>query len=170
MDDASFEDGRHRRAATGVREAPDPPGSHPSGAHPSRSGAHPPGSGTPRPSDPDDDDDVAGPEVDEIRGFLFDAALRSLVRAGRALGASGSAVASMGLSEIVRARRTLDELRTRAQVQWLGGDAGDATAETLVSLYDFCSDRLAQAARTRDPQLIPAVVDVLTELRDAFAE
>jgi flagellin-specific chaperone FliS len=118
----------------------------------------------------DDDDRDAGaqPEVDPIRDLLFDAALRSLERAGRALASSSPAVGAMGLSEIVRARRTLDELRTRAQVQWLG-DGSDETAETLVSLYEFCSDRLAQAARARDPQLIPAVADVLTELRAAFA-
>jgi flagellin-specific chaperone FliS len=116
-----------------------------------------------------EDDAVPLPEPDPIRGLLFDAALRSLDRARRALAGGGSAVTSMGLAEIVRARRTLDELRTRARVQSLGEALGDGTVDTLVSLYEFCSDRLAQAARTRDPALIPAVEDVLTELRDAFA-
>jgi flagellin-specific chaperone FliS len=116
-----------------------------------------------------EDDAVPLPEPDPIRGLLFDAALRSLDRARRALAGGGSAVTSMGLAEIVRARRTLDELRTRARVQSLGEALGDGTVDTLVSLYEFCSDRLAQAARTRDPELIPAVEDVLTELRDAFA-
>jgi flagellin-specific chaperone FliS len=117
----------------------------------------------------DDDADLAATaEVDPIRGLLFDAALRSLDRARHALGHGGSAVVSMGLAELVRARRTLDELRSRAQVQWLG-EGADGTAETLVQLYEFCSDRLAQAAQARDPELIPAVADVLTELRDAFA-
>jgi flagellin-specific chaperone FliS len=142
MDDASFEDGSTDRGA-------DPY------------------------VDDDDDDAIAAtrPEADPIRGLLFDAALRSLDRARRALGSRASAVTSMGLSEIVRARRTLDELRTRARVQSLGtAGGGDATVDTLVSLYEFCSDRLGQAARTRDPDLIPAVEDVLTELRDAFAE
>ncbi len=115
-----------------------------------------------------EDDGVDQPEPDPIRGLLFDAALRSLDRARRALASGGSAVTSMGLSELVRARRTLDELRTRARVQSLG-DAGDGTIETLLSLYEFCSDRLGQAAQARDPELITAVEDVLTELRDAFA-
>jgi flagellin-specific chaperone FliS len=115
-----------------------------------------------------EDDGVDQPEPDPIRGLLFDAALRSLDRARRALASGTSAVTSMGLSELVRARRTLDELRTRARVESLG-DGGDGTVETLVSLYEFCSDRLGQAAQTRDPDLIPAVEDVLTELRDAFA-
>jgi flagellin-specific chaperone FliS len=116
----------------------------------------------------DDADLVGRPEADPIRALLFDAALRSLDRARHALGHGGAAVTAMGLSELVRARRTLDELRSRAQVQWLG-DGADGTAETLVSLYEFCSGRLAQAAQARDPDLIPAVADVLTELRDAFA-
>ena len=115
------------------------------------------------------DDGVTEPEPDPIRGLLFDAALRSLDRAHRALASGGSAVTAMGLSELVRARRTLDELRTRARVEPLGAAGDDETVETLVRLYEFCSDRLGQAAQTRDPGLIPAVEDVLTELRDAFA-
>jgi flagellin-specific chaperone FliS len=113
-----------------------------------------------------EDDGVAQPAPDPVRGLLFDASLRSLDRARRALASSSAAVTAMGLSELVRARRTLDELRTRARVESLGDDG---TVETLVRLYEFCSDRLGQAARSRDPALIPAVEDVLTELRDAFA-
>jgi flagellin-specific chaperone FliS len=116
-----------------------------------------------------DGDHGFGPEPDPIRGLLFDAALRSLDRARRALGHDGDAVSSMGLAELVRARRTLDELRTLARVQPLG-PPGDDTVDTLLTLYEFCSDRLALVARTHDPELITAVEDVLTELRDAFAD
>jgi flagellin-specific chaperone FliS len=162
MNDASFHDGRPRRPGSVAASAP--------------------GDAVPAPAtdtataadtdDHDDDPDVPGDglEQDPIRGLLFDAALRSLGRARRALAAEGAAVRARGLSELVRARRMLDELRTRARVQTLGeGGAGD-TMRTLVSLYEFCSDRLAQAAGSRDPALITAVEDVLTELRDAFAD
>jgi flagellin-specific chaperone FliS len=118
-----------------------------------------------------------GPEVDHalraapdpIRSLLFDAALRSLDRARRALAHDGDTVSAMGLAELVRARRMLDELRTLARAEPLCAD-DDGTIETLVTLYEFCSDRLYQVARTHDPELIVAVEDVLTELRDAFAE
>jgi flagellin-specific chaperone FliS len=170
MDDASFEDGPTDRGASSTASAHRP---HPDGGQlDDRAGRY----DRPRGSEHDEvdevDDDVADtrPEADPIRGLLFDATLRSLDRARRALAGGGSAVTAMGLSEIVRARRTLDELRTRARVQSLGSASGDGTVDTLVQLYEFCSDRLGHAARTKDPDLIPAVEDVLTELRDAFAE
>jgi flagellin-specific chaperone FliS len=140
MNDVSFQEGR-----------PDRPG--------------PPSGTTPGPADEPDEAESAEP--DPILGLLFDAALRSLDRARRALTHDGASVSSMGLAELVRARRTIDELRTLARVQPLDG-AGDDTVETLVNLYEFCSDRLSQAASTRNPDLITAVEDVLVELRDAF--
>jgi flagellin-specific chaperone FliS len=115
-----------------------------------------------------DDLDVDPAAHDEVRDLLLDAALASVRRARRALGHSRPAISAMGLAEVVRARRTIDELRVRARVRVGDDDPDHETAQALVSLYEFCSDRLAHAAHGVDPGLLAAVEDVLTELRAAY--
>jgi flagellin-specific chaperone FliS len=107
--------------------------------------------------------------VQALRFTLADSALHALGRARRALYNESPALQAIACNEISRACRMVTELRALAEVHDHADDPEHGTADVLCALYDFCTDRLANAVEAGDESLLDAVADVLMELRTAFS-
>jgi flagellar protein FliS len=92
--------------------------------------------------------------------MLYDGVLRFLRQAAVAMRESDLTNANARLR---RAEAILDELRVT-----LDPSAGEL-AERLDAIYLFCRQLLVQAQLDKDPSRIEAAVDLIGELRDAWA-
>jgi flagellar secretion chaperone FliS len=92
--------------------------------------------------------------------MLYDGALRFLRQAAVAMREADVTNAN---GRLRRAEAILDELRVT-----LDPSAGEL-AERLDAIYVFCRQLLVQAQLEQDPSRIEAAVDLIGELRDAWA-
>jgi len=93
---------------------------------------------------------------------LYDGALRFL---REAIDAHARADLATRGHKLGRAHAVVTELRAT-----LDRDQAPELCDQLEGLYDFVLDRIGQAASDGDAQVVGAAVDVLTTLRDAWAE
>jgi flagellar protein FliS len=94
--------------------------------------------------------------------MLYDGCLRFLHQ-----GAYAMREGNMGESNtrLQRAEAIIDELRVTLDLE-----KGGVVASRLQGIYVFCSKHLIEARMARDPQMIDKVSELLTELRDAWAQ
>jgi flagellar secretion chaperone FliS len=92
--------------------------------------------------------------------MLYEGAERFLRQARHALAAGDHVRAG---DRLQRAEAILDEL-----LATLNFDAGEV-AERLQAIYLFCRRHLSEARLERDPERIGQVVELLAELREAWA-
>ena len=94
--------------------------------------------------------------------MLYDGCLRFLHQAAFAMregkvGESGA--------RLTRAEAIIDELLATLDLE-----QGGVVASRLQGIYVFCSRHLGEARMSRDPEMIDKVSDLLSELRDAWAQ
>jgi flagellar protein FliS len=94
--------------------------------------------------------------------MLYDGCLRFLNQAASAMreGKMGEANARMERAEAI-----LDELLVTLDVE-----QGGVIASRLQGIYVFCSRHLIEARGARDPEMVDKVAELLSELRDAWAQ
>lgn len=96
--------------------------------------------------------------------MLYDGALLRVERAIAALDADPVDFETANL-QLGKAQAIVDELALT-----LDHDAGGEVAGNLASLYTFCRERLIDANIRKSSEPLPAVVDTLTGLRDAWEQ
>jgi flagellar protein FliS len=94
--------------------------------------------------------------------MLYDGCLRFLHQAGHAMREGNVRESGARLS---RAEAIIDELLATLDL-----DQGGVVASRLQGIYVFCSRHLGEARLSRDPEMIDKVSQLLTELRDAWAQ
>jgi flagellar secretion chaperone FliS len=94
--------------------------------------------------------------------MLYDGCLRFLHQAAYAMREGQPAAAGARLS---RAEAIVDELLTTLDLE-----QGGVIASRLQGIYVFCSRELLRARAERDAAAIDAVAELLSELRDAWAQ
>ena len=94
--------------------------------------------------------------------MLYDGCLRFLHQAAYAMREGNVREAGVRLS---RAEAILDEL-----LSTLNLEEGGVIASRLQGIYVFCSRHLLEARAERDAAAIDQVAELLSELRDAFAQ
>jgi flagellar protein FliS len=94
--------------------------------------------------------------------MLYDGCLRFLFQAAYAM-REGDRAASR--DRLHRAEAIIDELTVT-----LDHDRGGEVASRLQGIYAFCRRHLFEAAAEQDPAKIEKVSELLSELRDAWAE
>lgn len=108
--------------------------------------------------------ETAGPA--QLVLMLYDGALSAVGKATVAL----SDTSAPGRLELAhRELRRAQDIVTELSVTLDRARGGDVAAG-LASLYDFCLDRLVTANVRKDPEGLPPVTSVLSQLRDAWAE
>ena len=94
--------------------------------------------------------------------MLYDGCLRFLHQAAYAMREGN---VSESNTRLQRAEAIIDELRTTLDM-----DQGGVVASRLQGIYVFCSKHLIEARLTREPDNIEKVSELLSELRDAWAQ
>lgn len=94
--------------------------------------------------------------------MLYDGIISSVGRARRAHGEGFTGIPEVN-RELQRAQDIISEL-----LMTLDRERGGSVATSLVRLYDFCLDRLIRANISKDMTLLDPVVEVVTNLRDAW--
>jgi flagellar protein FliS len=94
--------------------------------------------------------------------MLYDGCLRFLHQAAYAM-REGNVIESN--TRLQRAEAIIDELRTTLDME-----KGGVVASRLQGIYVFCSKHLIEARLSREPQNIEKVSELLSELRDAWAQ
>ena len=94
--------------------------------------------------------------------MLYDGCLRFLHQAAYAM-REGNVIESN--TRLQRAEAIIDELRTTLDME-----QGGVVASRLQGIYVFCSKHLIEARLSREPQNIEKVSELLSELRDAWAQ
>jgi len=94
--------------------------------------------------------------------MLYDGANRFLTQSAVAMRDG-----RIGLSgeKLRRAEAIIDELLATLDLE-----QGGVVASRLQGIYVFCSRHLGEARMSRDPEMIDKVSDLLSELRDAWAQ
>jgi flagellar protein FliS len=96
--------------------------------------------------------------------ILYDAALAAVARAHASLTTDdGVERIQRSHTDLTKAQDIILELQLS-----LDHDQGGQIAGSLSMLYDFCLDRLVTANTRKDPDLLPAVSEVLGELRSGW--
>jgi flagellar protein FliS len=94
--------------------------------------------------------------------MLYDGCLRFLHQAAFAMREGNVGETNTRLQ---RAEAIIDELRVTLDM-----DKGGVVASRLQGIYVFCAKHLVEARMARDPEMIEKVSELLTELRDAWAQ
>jgi flagellar protein FliS len=94
--------------------------------------------------------------------MLYDGCLRFLTQASYALRESNNSECD---ARLARAEAILAEL-----LSTLDHEQGGVIASRLQGIYVFCNHQLIAVRRTRDPEAIDKVAELLGELRDAWAQ
>jgi flagellar protein FliS len=94
--------------------------------------------------------------------MLYDGCLRFLHQAAHAMREGN--VRESG-ARLTRAEAIIDELLATLDLE-----QGGVVASRLQGIYVFCSRHLGEARVARDPEMIDKVSELLTELRDAWAQ
>jgi flagellar secretion chaperone FliS len=94
--------------------------------------------------------------------MLYDGCLRFLSQAAYAMREGN--VKESG-ARLTRAEAIIDELLATLDLE-----QGGVVASRLQGIYVFCSKHLTEARSSRDPQAIDKVSELLSELRDAWAQ
>ena len=94
--------------------------------------------------------------------MLYDGCLRFLHQASYAMRENRRLVA---VDRIGRAGAILDELLTTLDL-----DEGGVIASRLQGIYVFCLRHLQEARTANDPAMVDKVAELLSELRDAWAQ
>jgi flagellar protein FliS len=94
--------------------------------------------------------------------MLYDGCLRFLHQAAYAM--REGKVGEAG-GRLTRAEAIIDEL-----LATLDMEQGGVVASRLQGIYVFCNKHLTEARLARDPEMIEKVGELLTELRDAWAQ
>ena len=94
--------------------------------------------------------------------MLYDGCLRFLHQAAYAM-REGNVIESN--TRLQRAEAIIDELRTTLDME-----QGGVVASRLQGIYVFCSKHLIESRLERDPEKIEKVSELLSELRDAWAQ
>jgi flagellar secretion chaperone FliS len=94
--------------------------------------------------------------------MLYDGCLRFLHQAAYAMREGNAAESGARLS---RAEAIIEELLATLDLE-----KGGVVASRLQGIYVFCSKHLIEARLGRDPEMIDKVSELLSELRDAWAQ
>jgi len=94
--------------------------------------------------------------------MLYDGCLRFLTQASYALRESNTSESN---ARLARAEAILAEL-----LATLDHEQGGVIASRLQGIYVFCNQQLMEVRRTRDPDAIDKIAELLGELRDAWAQ
>ncbi len=94
--------------------------------------------------------------------MLYDGCVRFLHQAAYAMREGNVGESNARLQ---RAEAIIDELRATLDME-----KGGVVASRLQGIYVFCSRHLIEAQMNRDPEMIGKVSDLLSELRDAWAQ
>jgi flagellar secretion chaperone FliS len=94
--------------------------------------------------------------------MLYDGCLRFLHQAAYAM--RGGDVAESN-ARLTRAEAIIEELHSTLDME-----KGGVVASRLQGIYVFCSKHLLEARMNREPENIEKVSELLTELRDAWAQ
>jgi flagellar secretion chaperone FliS len=94
--------------------------------------------------------------------MLYDGCLRFLNQAAYAM--RGGDVAESN-ARLTRAEAIIEELHATLDM-----DKGGVVASRLQGIYVFCSKHLLEARLNREPENIEKVSELLSELRDAWAQ
>jgi len=94
--------------------------------------------------------------------MLYDGCLRFLHQAAYAMREGDVTESGARLS---RAEAIIEELLATLDL-----DKGGVVASRLQGIYVFCSKHLIEARLARDPEMIEKVSELLSELRDAWAQ
>jgi flagellar secretion chaperone FliS len=94
--------------------------------------------------------------------MLYDGCLRFLHQAAFAMREGNVGEAG---GRLTRAEAIIDEL-----LATLDMEQGGVVASRLQGIYVFCSKHLTEARLTKDPAMIDKVGELLSELRDAWAQ
>jgi flagellar secretion chaperone FliS len=94
--------------------------------------------------------------------MLYDGCLRFLNQAAYAM--RGGDVAEYN-ARLARAEAIIDELHATLDME-----QGGVVASRLQGIYVFCSRQLLEARMNREPEMIDKVAELLSELREAWAQ
>jgi len=94
--------------------------------------------------------------------MLYDGCLRFLHQAAYAMREGNATESGARLS---RAEAIIEELLATLDLE-----KGGVVASRLQGIYVFCSKHLIEARLARDPEMIEKVSELLSELRDAWAQ
>jgi flagellar secretion chaperone FliS len=94
--------------------------------------------------------------------MLYDGCLRFLHQAAFAMRESKTVEAD---ARLARAEAIIDEL-----LETLDLDKGGIVASRLQGIYVFCQRHLLEARAATDPEMVDKVGELLSELRDAWAQ
>jgi len=94
--------------------------------------------------------------------MLYDGCLRFLTQASYALRESNTRECD---ARLARAEAILAEL-----LATLDHEQGGVIASRLQGIYVFCNQELMAVRRTRDPEAIDKIAELLGELRDAWSQ
>jgi flagellar protein FliS len=94
--------------------------------------------------------------------MLYDGCLRFLHQAAYAM--RGGDIAESN-ARLTRAEAIIDELHATLDME-----QGGVVASRLQGIYVFCSRHLLEARLNHEPEMIDKVSDLLSELRDAWAQ
>jgi flagellar secretion chaperone FliS len=94
--------------------------------------------------------------------MLYDGCLRFLNQAAYAM--RGGDVAESN-ARLTRAEAIIEELHSTLDME-----KGGVVASRLQGIYVFCSKHLLEARQNREPENIEKVSELLSELRDAWAQ
>jgi flagellar protein FliS len=94
--------------------------------------------------------------------MLYDGCLRFLYQAAHALRDGDVGESNVRLS---RAEAIIEELHATLDLE-----QGGVVASRLQGIYTFCSKHLVEARMARDPEMVDKVSELLSELREAWAQ
>jgi flagellar secretion chaperone FliS len=94
--------------------------------------------------------------------MLYDGCLRFLHQGAYAMRGGDLALAG---ARIARAEAIIDELLTTLDVE-----QGGVIASRLQGIYVFCCRHLIEARLARDPEMVDKVAELLSELRESWAQ
>lgn len=101
----------------------------------------------------------------QLVAMLYQGALGAITRAEQVLRGDGRDRFEVANRELSKAHEIVSELTVS-----LDHDAGGQIAANLAALYDFCADRLIRANLHKDPELLPAVKQVVADLAETWDE